>query len=122
MGYTTEFDGKISITPPLTPKQVAEVNAFCSKEFRSPDGFGTLRPYPSVHCDWWVSTDGSSIGWSGNEKSYSMEKWLPILIRKFFTGHKLNGELHATGEESGDLWTLVCKDNVVSTRAAKVEW
>ena len=117
MGYNTDFEGKISISPPAPASLVERVNAFCDVEHRSLDGFGHDRGFPGIHCNWWVSADGTSIGWSGNEKSYEMEAWLPIIIRKFFFDgmYKLNGVLRARGEDFNDMWRIVCKDNVVSS-------
>lgn len=117
MGYTTEFTGKITITPPLPPKLVTQINSFC--EERHEDGYSSSDS-PSIWCDWAVDEDGSYISWNGNEKSYEMSKWLPVLIRKFMTGHCLNGRLLAQGEDGGDTWVLECKDNVVSKQGVNL--
>lgn len=111
MGYTTEFTGKIAITPPLPLEVVEKVNSFC--EERHEDGYKIL---PSIWCDWRVSDDGSSIAWNGNEKSYEMPEWLSFLIGKFMKGHTLNGKLLARGESGDDTWTLACKDSKVSVQ------
>lgn len=103
MGYTTEFSGRIAISPSLDPKQCERINQFLDD---------------NASCDWAVSTDGASIGWSGMEKSYDMEVWLARLIARFFKtwGRTLDGELRARGESFDDVWTLVCRKNVVSRK------
>jgi hypothetical protein len=111
MGYTTEFEGRIAITPPLEPSQVAKVNAFCEERHA-----GAVQPHagcPGIWCDYHVSEDGASIGWNGSEKSYEMDAWLPYLIEKFFRpwGRTLNGMMEAQGEDRHDRWALKVEDN-----------
>lgn len=127
MGYTTTFEGHFNIKPNLTIAQVKEVNDFCSRRHddgqvgASPDS-GGIRGAPGIWCDYEVSPCGDLITWNGNEKSYSMEKWLGVLIKKFFVPHGqvLDGQMKATGEQPGDNWLLVCKDNVVSVKQGRV--
>lgn len=115
MGYTTEFSGAMNITPPLEPHMVEEVNNFCEQRHG-----GNTQPFdgmPGFWCDWEVSEDGSKIYWSGKEKSYSMDEWLSLLIRRFMHGRKVNGRMLAQGESVGDVWLLECHDNKVSCRS-----
>jgi len=114
MGYTTEFEGSIAINPPLPLDKVDEVNAFCEDRHG-----GDIHPYsgmPDLYCDWYVLADGASIKWNGNEKSYKMDKWLPVLIKKFFGGHVLSGTVRARGEDFDDYWVLEVVSNQVSKR------
>jgi hypothetical protein len=123
MGYTTEFEGAITINPPAGFTLTDKVNEFCNQ--RHDDGGWARRNdpgvMPSIHCDWEVAASGEEIAWNGSEKSYEMERWLPILIEKFFKGkHTLNGEMRAQGEDPDDRWAIVCTDNVVTVKRGRV--
>ena len=112
MGYTTEFSGKLTITPPLSEELTEAINQFGEERHG-----GSLDPHPGCPgfwCDW--KTDGEKLFWNGAEKSYHMDKWLEWLIRIFLVpaGHTVNGRLLAQGEEVGDVWILQAKDNMVS--------
>lgn len=117
MDYTTTFIGHIDISPPLMPETVELINAFCRERH---DGPG----YLTVWCDLVVADDGASIGWNGSEKPYEIPRWLEIIIARFIDGsvHRLNGTMHAHGEEAGDVWKLVCKDSVVSVVKLLKDW
>lgn len=122
MGYTTDFEGIITITPPASQELVKKVNEFC--EERHGGNTEVFKGFPGFWCDYVVSDDGTEITWNGSEKSYYMEKWLPLLIEKFFApaGHTLNGNMKAQGEDASDMWLLLCEDNKVSTKHAKITW
>ena len=117
MGYSTDFDGAITIEPPLTPRQVNDINAFCGERHgnnKFHDGF------PGFYCDWEVADDGTEIGWNGSEKSYCMPEWLAYLIANFMEGHTLNGTMEAAGEDPNDRWYLCVKQNRVYTEDAVI--
>lgn len=87
---------------------------------------------PGLWCKWVPTEDGNSIEWSGAEKFYSSVEWMQYIIEhfvgenplaklthpelSFLQGHKLNGEILAQGEDSQDRWTLIVRDNQVTTR------
>ena len=88
---------------------------------------------PGLWCKWVPTDDGEGIEWDGNEKFYESVEWMQYLIDHFigpsplaqnqlpfFTGHNCNGQLEASGEEAGDLWLLVVKNNKASERRGKV--
>jgi hypothetical protein len=93
---------------------------------------------PGLWCQWVSTKSGDGIEWDGGEKFYEATAWMAYLIDHFlkpgahasrsgdpqfedFTfDHVVNGEIEASGEESGDLWMLVVKDNVVSTARGQV--
>jgi hypothetical protein len=113
MGYSTDFYGKLILSSELT--EVSEFNAFCEERHG-----GDLEPHPGMPgfwCDW--ETDGKTIYWNGGEKSYAMEKWLPVLIKKFLEPKKItvSGKMFAQGEEPGDTWLLIVENNEVRTEA-----
>lgn len=144
MGYTTEFDGKITITPPLDQEEVAFLNAFSdSRRMDRKQGpyyvvgdenRQDIRDYnsppagqPGLWCQWIATEDGTAIVWDGGEKFYESEAWMAYIIEHFLGdtpkamgevsalkgGHKLNGLIHAQGEEEDDVWHLIVSNNVV---------
>lgn len=82
---------------------------------------------PGLWCQWVPTEDGAFLQWDGGEKFYSAADWMEYVIEhfvkaepiaggqlKFLKPHVCNGEIEASGEERGDLWKLVVKDNAVS--------
>ena len=76
-------------------------------------------PFPSIWCDWGVSDDGATFGWSGAEKFYNYEGWLRFLITHFFVpwGVRIDGSIEFCGEDdeqhgvistAGDAVGVVC--------------
>ena len=114
MGYSTDFEGKITIDPPLNANQITEINKFCEERHG-----GGLEPFPGMPgfwCDYEVPLDGDVIKWNGSEKSYNMTEWMTFLIKEFFRpyGRTLNGTLEAQGDSSYDRWVLVVRNNEVT--------
>lgn len=156
MGYTTEFEGAISVEPPLNEIEVSFLRDL-AKTRRMSRGNGPLfvnyagqgadadvrdynTPHPSqpgLWLQWVASADGTKIGWGGGEKFYNAPEWMKYLIEKLFSAeaegyvlrwgpvagdvrlagftfnHVFNGEIMAYGEEPGDVWKLVVRDNKV---------
>lgn len=105
MGYTTEFEGKIEITPPLNQKEVEYLNKFFETrrmdrkngpyfvdgtgyagQGRDADIIDFNKPpegQPELWCKYEVSEDGSKIYWSGAEKFYSSVEWMEYIIDHF---------------------------------------
>jgi hypothetical protein len=105
MGYTTEFDGAVSIDPPLNAAEIAYITKFGDtrrmKRAKGPyyvDGSGyagqdredDIIDYnyppdgqPGLWCQWVPSPDGSEIIWDGSEKFYCSEEWMRYLIDTF---------------------------------------
>ncbi len=105
MGYTTEFEGKIAVEPPLSAEEIAYLKLFANT--RRMDR--TLGPYfvegsgfhgqgddsdilnsnkppegqPGLWCQWEPSEDGTAIEWDGSEKFYNSEQWMKYLIDHF---------------------------------------
>lgn len=109
MGYTTTFDGKMTLTPALTAAQTQEIEDFC--EERHGGNMDVYPGYPTFWCDW--QTDGKKLSWSGSEKSYYMDKWLGLLIERFFKRWdvKVTGKMLAQGERFNDRWTMEVGDD-----------
>lgn len=109
MGYSTNFAGQFTCTPPLTAVQVSELMSFHDDDHR--DQYGTW----SAYCQWVPTGDGKSIEWDGGEKFYDYAEWLERLIEKFFKpwGVTLGGSVDWIGEDKMDQGVIYIKDNVV---------
>lgn len=105
MGYTTEFEGRIEITPPLNAEEIEYLKKFNQSRrmhrtngpyFAEPgDDFGQdhlpdivnyNRPDPSqpgLWCGWEPTEDGTAIVWDGGEKFYHSVEWMQYLIEHF---------------------------------------
>ena len=105
MGYTTEFNGKIAVDPPLSVKEMQFLNKFsatrrmdCQQgpyyvdrgglagQEREPEIIDYNNPpagQPGLWCQW-VSHDGDSIEWDGGEKFYRSVEWMEYIIDHFF--------------------------------------
>lgn len=118
MGYSTDFEGKIEFSKPLTDEQVNVLNKFFDDD-HDPDMLGLYTRY----CD--LVADNYSLRWNGSEKSYGLNVengWFPYLIEHFFKpwGIELNGTLEWFGEERDDIGQIHIKENVVVLRKARI--
>lgn len=101
MGYTTDFNGTVTVTPPLNPAEMEFLRAFAnSRRMRRPDGPYSTRDYdyrdlgpdaynespvgqPSLWCDWEPTADGTGIEWNQTEKFYDADVWMRYVIDHF---------------------------------------
>ncbi len=113
MGYTTDFDGSVSIEPPLNELEIRYINAFADTRrmkrdygpyYVGGDGGNDVIDYnspdasqPSLWCQWITNEEGTVIGWDGNEKFYYADKWMQYIIDHFIGKNplaKLNDPEH----------------------------
>ncbi|WP_063772022.1 MFS transporter [Kitasatospora mediocidica] len=105
MGYTTEFTGHVTITPPLNPAEIAYLRKFAGTRRMDRDngpyfvdGTGhagqghdpDIRTFdkppagqPGLWCGWVPTADGSAIEWNRTEKFYDSPEWMTYLIDHF---------------------------------------
>lgn len=85
---------------------------------------GTPAGQPCLWCQWVPTSDNMGIEWNGAEKFYDYVDWLNYLIEHFLGpwGYVLNGEVRWFGEDRSDMGKIVVKNNVVSTKAARVSY
>jgi hypothetical protein len=104
VGYDTDFDGQVTITPPLSVGEVAFLKKFaktrhcscqvspftanesyiCSPAFGRNGGCrGSHLGNPGYYCKWEPSEDGTVVEWGGREKFYDGEEWMRFLINSF---------------------------------------
>lgn len=98
MGYTTDFEGKISVTPALNADEVSYLRDFAESRRMNRDegpyfvkGIGGPGPgvidhnypdpsQPGLWCQWVPTDDGSAIEWDGVEKFYNAQEWMTYVI------------------------------------------
>lgn len=107
MGYTTKFEGSISVSPPLSAEEQdflhmfsrtrhmkrAEGPYFADGKFGHgendcnsstiPDCNQPDEIHPGLWCNWVPNDDGTAIEWDGGDKFYSSEEWMRFLIEHF---------------------------------------
>jgi hypothetical protein len=98
MGYTTSFEGQVTVDPQLNPAEIAYLAEFAdSRRHQRPDGpYSTAdcaydypgyntppEGQPSLWCNWESTDDGTGIRWNGAEKFYSATAWMQYLIDHF---------------------------------------
>jgi len=106
MGYQTEFEGRITIEPALSEKEIAYLLKF--SETRRMDrengpyfvdgcgfagqGDGPDQVYnhskphssqPGLWCKWGPTEDGTALEWTGHEKFYDAAEWMQYLMDHF---------------------------------------
>jgi len=105
MGYTTYFNGEITVEPPLSEKEVSYLNKFAStrrmnrkKGAYYVDGGGSFGQaaeddvidnnypdpsQPGLWCQWIPNDDGTAILWDDGEKFYEAGAWMEYIIEHF---------------------------------------
>lgn len=119
MGYTTSFEGQVSVEPPLNPSEIAYLDKFAdSRRHQRPEGPYSVHDYgwgevdsnaynrppegqPSLWCNWESTDDGTGIRWNGAEKFYDATKWMQYLI-----DHFLKPGAHAQGQPGFEKFTF----------------
>lgn len=107
MGYTTDFDGEIAVSPPLNADEVSFLRdlantrrmnrtkgpLYISKDANfGQDDRSDVIDYNQSHPDqpglwlcWEPSDDGTAIAWDGTEKFYDSAEWMRYLVEKLLT-------------------------------------
>lgn len=105
MGYTTTFNGSVSVNPPLNQAEIDYLNKFSATRrmdrAKGPyfvDGTGyagqdhepDIRSYnepppgqPGLWCHWIPVDNGAAIEWDGGEKFYDSEEWMQYIVDHF---------------------------------------
>lgn len=105
MGYTTDFSGQVTVSPPLNEDEIAYLNKFAEtrrmlrkngpyyvqgtgswgqghdpdvEDYNSPD-----PSQPGLWCKWVPTEDGTGIIWNEAEKFYDSVEWMQYLIDHF---------------------------------------
>jgi hypothetical protein len=104
MGYTTDFTGHVTVTPPLNADEIAYLRRFADTrrmlrengpyytgtgyagQDHEPDIIDYNRPpegQPGLWCKWEPADDGTAIRWNGGEKFYDPVERMRYLIDTF---------------------------------------
>lgn len=108
MGYSTDFEGQITIDPILNIKELKFLTRFADTRRmdrkqgpyyvdhgRHRDGSGIIdvnRPpkgQPGLWCQWAPTEDGDALVWDGGEKFYYSSEWMVYLIQHFLCRNPL---------------------------------
>lgn len=119
MGYSTDFDGKFKITPPLSSARAAKLREKVASGTKHPKEKGA----PPSYCEWEVTSDGAGIQWNGGEKFYYYTAWLKFLIDTYLApwGHTVNGSVKWSGDDAADVGVLTVVDNKVEEHRANAD-
>lgn len=121
MGYTTEFEGILKFTRPLTAEQELYLQTICSGDLEDPDDHPDwIKPKGNLsYIQYVIAPDKSGIQWDENEKFYYAENACNLVILTMqakFPDFGLEGSLRAQGEEIGDIWDLAIVNGVAVRR------
>lgn len=105
MGYTTQFQGRIEIVPPLNQAEIDFLTKFANTRRMDRrngpyfvDGSGFMGQgedadvinhnvppagQPGLWCKWVPTEDGTSLVWDEREKFYHSVEWMKYLIHHF---------------------------------------
>jgi len=105
MGYTTDFEGDVTVEPPLNAAEIQYLDRFAETRRMDRDhgpyyvegsgdfgqgGDPDIRNFntppddqPGLWCQWVPTPDGTAIVWDGGEKFYHAEAWMKYIIQHF---------------------------------------
>ena len=108
MGYTTDFEGRVEIDPPLNEREIEFLKKFAGtrrmnrgagpyyvdgkgdfgqgKEADIIDYNGPPEGQPGLWCQWVPTEDGTALEWDGGEKFYESERWMAYILTHFLCG------------------------------------
>ena len=120
MGYTTEFEGKFSLSAPAPAEVVLAIRDLDGRKGKLPPG---TTPWPDGYCQWVLTADLTGIEWDGEEKFYDYVEWLQAIIDNVLkpAGVALTGTVKYQGESFDDAGTLSVVDGEVVTKETGVE-
>lgn len=111
MGYSTQYKGKLEISPPLDIPRLVALDAILGEDPRDHPEWGNQEFYG---VDLELTKDKKFLQWNHTEKSYSLDKQAELVIRemrKQFPDFCLSGRIRAQGEEMDDRWAFVIVDD-----------
>lgn len=123
MGYQTDFEGRINLSRELTDSEARVIRDFAEERHGGNIGGYTTR-VQGYWCNWEPTKDLTGIEWNGAEKFYDADEWMALIVEDFIApwGIVANGVINAQGEEGGDVWRIVVRDNVVTRENAMISW
>jgi hypothetical protein len=110
MGYDTKFTGRLNFTGDFRVKHLSEVKKFLGEDCRDHPEWGEAD---LAYIDLKLTDDCLGLQWSGDEKTYELDKKINLIIeqmQKEFPDFGLEGELLAQGDEPDDRYKIIVKD------------
>lgn len=105
MGYSTDFSGSVTVSPPLNQQEIDYLNKFSETRRMNRnegdyfvDGSGDFGQghdadvidhnspppgQPGLWCQWEAIDGGTEISWDGGEKFYEAAAWMEYIIEHF---------------------------------------
>ena len=102
MGYNTDFDGQVTIDPPLNESEISFLSEFATTRrmnrskgplyvegegYRGQNGDEDVidgnRPHPDqpgLWCQWVPTDDGKALKWDEGEKFYHAAEWMKYIV------------------------------------------
>lgn len=126
MGYYTKFEGKITIDPPLTWREI-KGSPYLPEAARKS---GTVDVMFRVQTSNEETDDGLIIrSWAdaivplsdSQYKGYHIIETIEKLI-KAFPEHTFSGRFDCEGETQGDIWRLVVRDGRIKRVEPRIIW
>jgi hypothetical protein len=126
MGYNSNVDGQIDVTPPLTWKELQEKGY--SEDGRYTPDWTCVRLEVSSET---VSTDEGVLtrftadaivpSTDDSFKAYGLMKDVQKIVSDF-PDHTFSGYLYVEGEENNDMWRLYVKDGKAIQVKPEIVW
>ncbi len=104
MGYTTDFYGEVTVTPPLNSAEIEYLTDFATSRrvhrtrgplyanpgssYRQPDEADVLShsspdpDQPGLWCQWIPNEDGTALTWDQGENFYNAAEWMDYLANR----------------------------------------
>jgi hypothetical protein len=120
MGYSTNFNGVLKFTKTLNAKEIARLSKVLGEDTRELDDeiskiFDEVG-FQGFYIFLEFTEDYDGLQWpQGQEKTYGMVEAINGVIgymKAEFKDFGLEGDMHAQGDEVGDIWKIVMEDNV----------
>ena len=108
MGYNTDYEGFINITPAISFVDAKAINDFAAERHEDEDDVET----PSIWCDFKIDAEGELV-WNGHQKTYCGAEWIEYIINNFLLEYECNGTLRGQGEDVDDIFEIVVTNNKV---------
>ena len=117
MGYNTDWEGRITLSRPLSKSEQQEWDDICEQRHDSEYQYGDVRrEFPSIWCGFEVTKVETKYGnafsktifrWDGGEKTYEGIGWIVFFVEKLKEWSKREeifgtGTMEWRGEEWGD--------------------
>ena len=123
MGYYSYVRGSISFDPPLTHKEIQEIQNMASDSNWVFELDIEIRVRDTEEGELSYSTCNSIQSASEDQiKAYDAVEDLKTLVRRIPSPRTFNGEFRIEGEESGDIWRLRVVNGTVVEERAMVVW